>query len=165
MEGFPIRTGGPAGRTNIARRRRSWVGLLVVAVIPTMLLVRAIRVLYVGRASYDPVLAAQLYVMAYGVIFLVVPTLVVTWRPGSRDLGVLSFSALAGFLLMTAVAPEVGGPNYCGLPGDLPGISLNEPVPKVFRCTETPLQVAGLLGGWWVAFWFARWRRRLRERE
>lgn len=126
----------------------------ILALIALLLLVVAIRTLYVGYDSYTPLLFARLYLGLLAIV-LMVPTLARTGAGagGSHPI-VLIVSAAVGALLFTLTAPRIGESNYCGY-GDL--IYSVVRVPTVYRCTSTPFAVAGWFAGWWFALWATEW--------
>jgi hypothetical protein len=129
-------------------------GFRVVVAIAFLLLIVAVRAVFVGYDSYTPVLFGQLYIGLVGVL-LVFPTLLRTGRSAASDHPLLQFVAAAvGALLFSMVAPQIGEPNYCGQ-GDLLYETVR--VPTVYRCTSEPLLIAGWFAGWWMTIWIMDW--------
>jgi hypothetical protein len=121
-------------------------------------LVLAIRALFIGQTSFEPVLFAELYVWLFGTVAFVIVVLRTLRVTGGKHMLVLFVAALAGAVLFVQIAPTIGEPNYCGRIGDYPSvIDLTMP-PKIFRCTSVPFEVAGWFAGWGVALWLLTWR-------
>ena len=117
------------------------------------LLVLAVRALFVGQASFEPVLFAELYVWLFGMAAFMVVLLRTLRRTGGEHMFVLLLAALVGAVVLGQAAPTIGEPNYCGYIGDYPRIIDLTTPPKVFRCTSVPFEVAGWFGGWGLALW------------
>jgi hypothetical protein len=129
----------------------------------SILLVVALRALYVGYPSYAPVLLAQLYVYAFAVVVLGLPTFFATLRRvDAKFAPLLLAAAILGGALLSQAAPTIGEPNYCGYDAEWRGF--NWLPPKTFRCTSAPFEIVGALVGWWMAFYIVvawqNWRSR-----
>lgn len=122
--------------------------------IAVLLLIIAIRTLFVGYDSYTPLLFARLYIGLFAVLMMF-PTLMRTRASAGGDHPILLIvSAAAGSVLCALAAPQIGEPNYCGT-GDLLYTVVR--VPTVYRCTTTPFAAAGWFAGWWFVLWAADW--------
>jgi hypothetical protein len=131
----------------------------------SVLVVVAIRAQYVGYPSFEPVLFARLYVYAFSLVVLGVPTFVTTARRVEAKYAPLMLAAaLLGGVLLAQAAPTIGEPNYCGYENEWRRFDWIPP--KTFRCTSTPFEIVGGLAGWWLAFWLVErsetWRSRAR---
>ena len=126
-----------------------------------VLLVVAVRALFVGYPSFEPVLFAELYIWLFSVVAFGVMLQRTVRRTRGEHIFVLFLAALAGAVLVAQAAPTIGEPNYCGYFRDYPsGIDLRLP-PKSFRCTSLPFEIAGWFGGWWLTLWLImRWEER-----
>jgi len=126
----------------------------VVLAIAVLLLIVAVRTLFVGYDSYTPLLFAQYYIGAFAIVTMF-PTMVRTGRSAAGDHMLLLFVAAAtGAVLFQLAAPRIGGPNYCG--GEYLLYSIVR-VPTVYRCTSWPFEVAGWFAGWWITVWAVGW--------
>ena len=126
----------------------------ITAIIASLLLVVAIRTLYVGYDSYTPLLFAQLYLRMLAIVLMILTVVRTRDDPGGDHLILLMISGAAGAVLFGLVAPQIGEPNYCGT-GDL--IYDVVRVPTVYRCTSAPFRVAGWFAGWFFCLWAAEW--------
>lgn len=134
----------------------------VVIAISVLLLIVAIRTLFVGYDSYTPLLFAQYYIGAFA-IAMMFPTMVRTDRSAAGDHMLLLFVAAAtGAVLLRLAAPRIGGPNYCG--GEYLLYSIVR-VPTVYRCTSWPFAVAGWFAGWWITVWAVDWWTAILDQE
>jgi hypothetical protein len=129
----------------------------------SILVVPAIRAQFVGYPSFEPVLFARIYVYAFSILILGVPTFVTTFRQlEAKHAPLLLAAAILGGVLLAQAAPTIGEPNYCGYENEWR--RFDRIPPKTFRCTSTPFEIAGGLAGWWLAFWLAEkwqaWRSR-----
>ncbi len=138
----------------------------LVTVGASVLAVVAVRALYVGYPSFEPILFAELYLWLFGGIVFGIPLMLATARLTDGTLSLLALvlaACLAGATLGWA-APTIGEPNYCG--GVFWGAGEGMPYyvdfrlpPKTFRCTSAPFAIAGLFGGWWLAVTLIGWWR------
>jgi hypothetical protein len=129
-------------------------GFRVVVAIAALLMILAVRAVFVGYESYTPVFFAQLYIVLFGALMMF-PTFVRTNRSAAIDHVILLIVAAAlGAMLFGMAAPRIGEPNYCGGRYLLSSVMR---VPSVYRCTETPFAVAGWFAGWWVVIWMMDW--------
>lgn len=126
----------------------------ILAIIALLLLVVAIRTLFVGYDSYTPLLFAQMY-LGLLTIVMMFPTLVRTGASAGGDHPiVLIVSGVAGVVLFSLAAPQIGEPNYCGSRDLIYSVVR---VPTVYRCTTAPFTVAGWFAGWWFGLWASEW--------
>lgn len=145
-----------APRRSTLSRITSPLGIVtLIAMIP---LVFALRALFTGYDSLEPVLLAELYVWFFSALWLAAPTVFVT----GRRLETWQFMTLAAFAMVTAflvgmLAPQIGEPNYCGDMSGQYSLALNEMPPRVYRCTSLPFEVVGGLLGWWAGYWIIKW--------
>lgn len=149
-----------------AGRRQSVHPLLALLIIgASAVLVVALRALFVGHRSFEPVLFAELYVQAFALL-LFIPLLLRAARAlRGWEWGAVIAVAVAGASLLARLAPTIGEPNYCGELPDFPAYDMpSELPPKVFRCTVVPFEIAGFLLGWWGALALVS-RRRLPRRD
>ena len=122
--------------------------------IAVLLLIIAIRTLFVGYDSYTPLVFAQLYIGLFAILMMF-PTLVRTGESAGGDRPMLLIvSAAAGTVLFALAAPRIGEPNYCGSRDLLYTVVR---VPTVYRCTTAPFAAAGWFAGWWFVLWAADW--------
>ena len=149
-------SGGVSPRAGVGVRAILAVGALAALA----LLALAIRAVFVGSPTFEPVLFAELYIWAFGIcafVWIMVPTL---RRTGGQYAGLMLVSALAGALIFHQLAPTIGERNYCGDLSDYPNnIDFRTP-PKTFRCTTAPFDVAGWFVGWGVMLWIVTKRNR-----
>jgi hypothetical protein len=122
--------------------------------IAILLLIVAVRTMFVGYASYTPLVFAELYIGVFA-IAMMFPSFMRTSNSEAGDHLLLVFVAAAiGAQLLTLVAPQIGEPSYCGGRYLLYSISR---VPTLYRCTTVPFGVAGWFAGWWIAIWTVEW--------
>jgi hypothetical protein len=142
----------------------------LVAVIMVLLLVIAVRKLFVGSDSFKPLVFAEIYICMF-TLFIAVATLLRTEQMTTDvDWYVLFAAALVGAVLFWNAAPQIGEPNHCfPLPRSwrvlrlmMDDISRSVGVTppavgraRVFRCTPVPLGLAGGFAGWWIALWWS----------
>lgn len=131
----------------------------------SILLVPAIRALYVGYPSFEPVLFARLYVYGFSIVVLGIPTFIATFRRAEAKYAPLLLgAAIVGGVLLAQAAPTIGEPNHCGYENEWRRFDWIPP--KTFRCTSTPFEIVGGFAGWWLAFWLIHnweaWRSRAR---
>jgi hypothetical protein len=125
-----------------------------VLAISILLLIVAIRTVFVGYDSYTPLVFAQGYIGLFGIVMMI-PTLIATDRSAASDHLILLFVAAAvGCVLFAVAAPRIGEPNYCG--GDYL-LSNYARVPSVYRCTLAPFAAVGWFVGWWFTVWCVEW--------
>jgi hypothetical protein len=144
-----------------AGRRRPVHPLLALLVIAAGAgLVVALRALFVGHPSFEPVLFAELYVQAFSLL-LFIPLLLRAARAlRGWEWGAVIAVAVAGSMLLARLAPTIGELNYCGELPDFPAYDIpSELPPKIFRCTVVPFEIAGFLLGWWAALALVSRRR------
>ena len=130
----------------------AFVGLCVLA-----LLILALRALFVGHTSFDPVLFAGLYVIVLALVVFAVVLVRTVRRTGGDYLYVLFGAALVCALVLTRLAPTIGEPNYCYFVRKY-YYGITRTPPTVFRCTSLPFGVAGWFAGWGLALWLVSWR-------
>lgn len=147
-----------APRRSLLSRITSPLGIItIIAMIP---LVFAVRALYTGYDSLEPVLFGELYVMFFSALWLIGPTLFVTIRRlrlETWQVVVLVAATLVITFLVGRLAPQIGEPNYCGDMSGQYSLALNETPPRVYRCTSLPFEIVGGLLGWWTGFWVIKW--------
>ena len=152
----PKAAAGP-GRS-LASRITSPLGIItLMAMVP---LVFALRALFTGYDSLEPVLFAELYVMFFSALWLIAPTLFVTIRRLELEtwqVFVLVAATLVITFLVGRLAPQIGEPNYCGEMDGYYSSALNIKPPLVYRCTSLPFEIAGGLLGWWTGYWIIKW--------
>jgi hypothetical protein len=124
----------------------------VAGIIAFVLLAVAVRALFVGYNSFDPVLFAGLYVWLFAFIAFSVVLVQTVRRVGGDQLYVLFALALLGAIGLAQLAPTIGEPNYCWFFGEYPYIGGRLP-PRTFRCTSLPFEIFGWFVGWGVGFW------------
>lgn len=146
----------PVPGRSLVSRITSPLGIVtLVAMVP---LVFALRALYTGYDSLEPVLLAELYVWFFSALWLLAPTVFIT----GRRVETWQFMTMAGIALLAAtlvgtLAPQIGERNYCGHVDGLYSIGLNEMPPRVYRCTSLPFEIVGGLLGWWGGYWILKW--------
>jgi hypothetical protein len=111
----------------------------------------------VGQDWFLPIYFANGYLAMFAALLMVHRVLVADRFTEQMPQGVTAFMLLllgsvVCALLLGSLAPTIGGePNYCFtrawrfMGGKVP--------PRVFRCTSTPLEFAGFVGGIWVIGW------------
>ncbi len=125
-------------------------------------MVVAVRALFVGYHSFEPVLFAELYISLFSMVAFALTVRRTLRRIGGDHMLLLFGAALAGAVVVAQAAPTIGEPNYCGYFNDYPYYVDFTLPPKTFRCTSLPFQIAGWFGGWWLAAWLiVRWNARL----
>ena len=125
--------------------------------IAILLLIVAVRTMFVGYPSYTPLVFAELYIGLFA-IAMMFPSFMRTSNSEAGDHLLLLFvAAVVGAQLFRLVAPQIGEPNYCGGSYLLYSISR---VPTLYRCTSVPFGVVGWFVGWWIAIWTVEWWRR-----
>ncbi len=134
----------------------------VVSVIALVLLVVAVRALFVGYNSFDPVLFAGLYVWLFAFVAFSVVVVQTVRRIGGDQLYVLFALAFLGAIGLAQLAPTIGEPNYCWFFGDYPNLGGRWLPPRTFRCTSLPFEIVGWFAGWGVGLWLVN-RRALRS--
>ncbi|HEX8849744.1 MAG TPA: hypothetical protein VF761_09445 [Gemmatimonadaceae bacterium] len=146
--------GAPATRT-LASRVASPLGvLLLLSLIP---LVPAVRALFVGHDSFEPVLVGELYLWLFAGVWLLLPTFLHTvLRMEGWRLAAIIIAGVAGAMLLGALAPTIGEPNYCGYHEHY-SVGLNGMPPRVYRCTSLPFEIVGGLLAWWGTYAVVRW--------
>jgi hypothetical protein len=129
------------------------------AIIPIGLFGIALRALYVGYPSYEPVMIARWYVLLFSAVVWGIPTFVWTARRiEAWQVTVAFFVGYACALLFTFLAPRIGEMNYCGdsvFGWDL--LHSGRVPPRIFRCTSEPFFIAGGFAGWWLAARLFNW--------
>ena len=138
--------------------------MAIVVVTPfVVLFFVALRALYVGYGSFEPVLAAELYVDAFCFVVFGIPTFMRTIRYVEPwQSGVLLLLCVAGAVLFGRFAPRIGERNYCGA-GDIDwrdsGMWPHRPSvpPHVYRCTRLPFEIVGFFAVWWLGAWAFKW--------
>jgi hypothetical protein len=125
----------------------------VASIIALVLLAVAVRALFVGYNSFDPVLFAGLYtwLFAFGAFSMVFVRTV--RRIGGDQLYVLFALAVLGAIGLAQLAPTIGEPNYCWFFGGYLYIGGRWLPPRTFRCTSLPFEILGWFAGWGVGFW------------
>ena len=116
-------------------------------------LVVAVRALFVGYPTFEPVLFAELYIWLFSMVAFTLVLLRTVRRTRGEYVFVLFLAALVGAVVSVQAAPVIGEPNYCGYFGDYPTIIDFTLPPKIFRCTSLPFEIAGWFGGWGLALW------------
>lgn len=147
-----------ASGPSLVSRITSPLGIItLIALVP---FVFALRALFTGYDSLEPVLFAELYVMFFCALWLIAPTLFVTIRRLRLETWHF-FLLVAATLVMTFVvgrlAPQIGEPNYCGEMDGYYSVALNIKPPRIYRCTSLPFEIVGGLLGWWSGFWIIKW--------
>jgi hypothetical protein len=134
----------------------------VVALVMVAFFFVALRALFVGYPSYEPVLFAQLYVFLVSAVVLGVPSFVYSARRiKAWQVAALWFLGIIGMAWLSGFAPVIGEPNYCNS-WDIDwrsAFSHKRPTlpPKIFRCTEIPFDIAGFFAAWWIGTWLFNW--------
>ena len=126
----------------------------VAAGISILLLIVAVRTVFVGYPSYTPLVFAQLY-MGLFALAMMIPTLQRTGKSEAGDHAILVVvAACMGAVLFSMAAPRIGEPNYCGGEYLLSDVAR---VPSLYRCTAAPMSIAGWFAGWWLTIWMTEW--------
>jgi hypothetical protein len=125
----------------------------VASIVALVLLAVAVRALFVGYNSFDPVLVAGLYVWLFAFVAFSMVLIYTVRRIGGDRLHVLFALALVGAIGLAQLAPTIGEPNYCWFFGDYPDIAARWRPPQTFRCTSLPFEIFGWFAGWGVGFW------------
>jgi hypothetical protein len=143
-------------RRPLLSRITSPLGIItIIAMIP---LVFALRALYTGYDSLEPVLLAELYIWFFSALWLAAPTVFMTGRRlETWQFMTLAATAVATAMLVGMLAPQIGEPNYCGDVSGHYSLGLNEMPPRVYRCTSLPFEIVGGLLGWWGGYWIIKW--------
>ncbi|MFL5489718.1 MAG: hypothetical protein ACJ8AJ_14660 [Gemmatimonadaceae bacterium] len=129
-------------------------GMRVVLAIAILLLIVAIRTVFVGYDSYTPVLFAQYYIGLFAFAMIIPAFKRMADSVAGDHLILLTVGAVAGAWLFALAAPQIGEPNYCGGRYLLYNIGR---VPRIYRCTSEPFGVAGFFAGWWVTIRIVEW--------
>ena len=127
---------------------------IVVSILAAVLLAIAMRALFVGYNSFEPVLFAGLYVWLVASVGFFVVLIRTVRRIGGNQLYVLFALALLGAIGFAQLAPTIGERNYCWFFGEYPYVGGRWLPPQTFRCTSLPFEVFGWFAGWGVGFWF-----------
>lgn len=134
--------------------RRGLGVLLLLSAVP---LVPAVRALFVGYDSFEPVLFGELYLWLFAGVWLLLPTFLRTAvRVDGWRFAVIVVAGIAGAMLLGALAPRIGERNYCGYHQHF-SFGRDGMPPRVYRCTSLPFEIAGGLLAWWAAYAVVRW--------
>jgi len=125
----------------------------VTAILALVLFAVAVRALFVGYNSFDPLLFAGLYVWLFSLVAFSVVLVRTVRRLGGNRLYVLFALALLGAIGLAQLAPTIGEPNYCWFFGEYPYVGGRWLPPQTFRCTSLPFEVTGWFAGWGIGFW------------
>jgi hypothetical protein len=146
-------------------RRLVALGFLAVFVV-------AMRAMFVGYPSFEPVLFSELYVMLFAFVLFWLMFARTAQDISGRQVLLLFIGAVAGAALAVKavkvwnLVPSTWEPDYCGDIG-YPHTAIDFRLPpKTFRCMSIPIAIAGWFLGWLVAYWLiTRWERAGRQTE
>jgi hypothetical protein len=136
------------------------------------LLAVAIRALFVGYPSIEPLVFAQLYIWAFAAVLGAFSVARTVRYISGRQVFLLCVGAIAGAVIVFKVVkglqllPATWEPEYCAdLDYPSGGADFRLP-PKTFRCMSEPIALAGVFVGWWLSYWLiTRWERAGRQPE
>lgn len=158
---------GPPGDTQRPGFRFTTPNLVLLAAVA--LLMVAVRTMFVGYPSNEPVVFAELYVWAFCSLTFTVVLMRTIRQISGKQVLLLVAGGVAGIILLFKIVkllkllPTSWEPDYCANWNYPNIIDLSLP-PKTFRCTSVPIGIAGWFLGWWVTYWFiVRWERQSRN--
>lgn len=143
------------------------------ALIAWALFAVAVRAQFAGYPSLEPVLFAELYVMAFAFVMFWLMFARTAKHVSDRQVALLFIGAVAGVILVMKgvkvlqILPSTWEPDYCGdmTAGSRGGPDFRLP-PKTFRCTRVPIAIVGWFLGWWLTHGLiTRWERAGRQAE
>jgi hypothetical protein len=130
----------------------------IVTLIAMVPLVFALRALFTGYDSLEPVLFAELYVEFFSIAWLFAPMVLKTVpRLETWQSMMLVAAAMVTAVVAGRLAPQIGEPNYCGYMDHYYSLHLREMPPSIYRCTSLPFQLGGALIAWWTGYRVFRW--------
>lgn len=125
----------------------------VTSIVAGVLLAVAVRALFIGYKSYEPVLFASLYIWLFAFVAFAFVFAQTVRRIGGAQVLVLFVLALLAAIGLAQLAPTIGEPNYCWFFRENPLVGARWTPPQTFRCTSLPFAIFGWFAGWAVGFW------------